>query len=61
MADHTIHRYSRLLSSTEERVGLYGCEHPRCSSTETRPVGSPSPYQQRHQAKRARRKGATPV
>jgi hypothetical protein len=55
--EHRVHRFSRLISTSDTGRALYGCEHPRCAETEVRMKGSRSPFAMKHAAKTAR-KGA---
>lgn len=61
--DHSVHRFTRLLSTSSSGSALYGCEYARCPDTEVRQKGSPSPFTvRRHQAaeRRQQREGSRP-
>lgn len=56
-AIHTAHDFRRLVSESDTGMAIYGCTFGRCSETEVRRKGSPSPFAERRSATRAKKKG----
>lgn len=59
MAQHTVHTFSRLISTSDTGMAIYGCSFRSdgvagCSETEVRRPNQPSPYA----VKRAQRQAA---
>ena len=52
---HAAHVFTRLLSTTDSGMGLYGCAYAMCSATEARRQGEPSPFRVRRERALARR------
>lgn len=59
-AEHTVHHFTRLVSTSDTGRALFGCTHPRCGSTEIRGIDERSPFaiaQEQKAAKKAARGG----
>lgn len=41
---HTAHEFTRLISTSDTGMAIYGCAFRRCSETEVRRQGEPSPF-----------------
>jgi len=55
MPTHTVHDFSRLISSSDDGRGIYGCSFRAsglagCSETEVRMKNQPSPYALKREA-----------
>ena len=58
---HQAHDHSRLISTSDDGRGVYGCAYPSCADTEVRHTNQPCPHAlKRREAKAAKRsmKGA---
>lgn len=55
---HQVHEFSRLVSTSDKGIAIYGCAFRAngtvlgCAETEVRQVGSPSPYAIKREAAR---------
>lgn len=54
---HHVHDFSRLISTSDAGMAIYGCSFGRCAETEIRAKGSPSPFAEKRATVRAKRKG----
>ena len=54
MPEHSVHRFTRLISRSDTGMCIYGCAHGNdiagCGETEVRHQNQPSPYEMRRQA-----------
>lgn len=62
MAAHSVHRFDRLISSSDTGRSIFGCSFTSCGETEIRQRNQPSPYAvqraKRQAAKKKPRGGA---